>query len=456
MCAPTSSSSSRSGRRIFDVVVVGGGPAGLAVGGALGRRGRSVAVLERTTYERSRAGETLDPETGPLLKTLGAWDHMSAFMERQLPHRAVLSAWGGDELEDKPAILHPLGEGRHVERARFDETMSAWAESCGAAVRRSAGTCVVRRLGDAFRVDPARGEPVEGCYFVDASGRGAPASAKLAGRRWLAVDRQVALVTRTKVPGDLGFDLLLEAAEEGWWYSVPQPDGALVVALITDSDLVPAGDRRDRKASFGRSLARTTHTAARCRGASDDSPVRIVRADSGLLMPERGDDWSAVGDAAMSTDPIAGNGVARALRSAVEAVERIDARLRGETPPPTAPLQRRFVEYLDRRAGYYEIEARWTEAPFWARRRPGAWKDAPITLDPAAMLRRGASPSPAALAPVEALVPPRAIASTLDSVAAATPAHALLSKLRETAPLGDHRLLVGLQRLLATGALTDA
>ncbi len=428
----------------------------MAVGAALSRRGHSVVVLERTTYERSRTGETLDAETVPLLESLGAWDGLGAFMERQLPHRAVLSAWGGAELEDRPAILHPLGEGRHVARARFDETMASWAESCGASVRRSAGTCVVRTHGEAYRVDPARGEPVLGRYFVDASGRGAPASAKLGTRRWLAVDRQVALVTRMEVRGDLGFDLLLEAAEQGWWYSVPQPDGALVVAFVTDSDLVPAGDKRNQRTSFCRSLAETTHTAARCRGATGDFPVRIVRADSGLLMAERGDDWCAVGDAAMSTDPLAGNGVARALRSAIEAGERIDARLRGETPPRPPSLQRKFVEYLDRRASYYEIEARWSDAPFWARRRPGAWREAPITLDPAAMLRRGASPSPAALAPVESLVPPKAIASALDAVGAATPAHALVSKLREAAPLGDRRLLVGLQRLVAVGALTAA
>jgi flavin-dependent dehydrogenase len=450
------SNASRYHVKMFDAIVVGGGPAGSAVGGALARRGHSVVVLERTAYERSRAGETLDAETVPLLRSLGAWDAMRDFTERQLPHRAVLSSWGSAEIEDRPSILHPLGEGRHVDRARFDEAMAAWAESCGASVRRNAGTCVVRRRGDAFRVDAARSQPVEGRYFVDASGRGAAASAKLGRRRWLAVDRQVALVARMEVPRDLGFDLLLEAAEEGWWYSVPQPDGALVVALVTDSDLLPAEGRRARTTSFARSLARTTHTAGRCQGASGNPAVRIVRADSGLLVPERGDGWCAVGDAAMATDPLAGNGVARALRGAIEAVVDIDAWLRGATTSPPATLHRRFTQYLDRRAGYYEIETRWRDAPFWARRRPGPWREAPITLDPGVMLRRGASPSAAALAAVESLIPPRAIASTLDSVATATPAHALLSKLREAAPLGDRRLLVGLQRLVAVGALTAA
>lgn len=441
---------------MFDVVVVGGGPAGLAVAGGLARRGRSVAVLERTIYERSRPGETLDAETFPLLKSLGAGDALGAFLEGQVPHRGVRSAWGGAELEDRPSIVHALGEGRHVQRARFDEMLATWAASTGASVRTNTGTCVVRKHEDAFRVEPVRGEAVEARYFVDASGRGAPAGARLGGRRWLAVDRQVAFVTRMRAQGELGFDLLLEAAEHGWWYSVPQADGTLVVALVTDADLMATGDRRALRTRFDAALAKTTHTATRCDGAAASSPVQIVRADSGLLLPERADDWCAVGDAAMSTDPLAGNGVARSLRSAREAIDRIDAHLAGEPLPAGPSLLRKFMDYLDRRAGYYELEGRWPDAPFWARRRPGRWRHAPITLDPTAMLRRGSRPSRAELASVEALVPPRAIASTLVAVGTATPAHAILSKLREAAPLDDRRLLVGLQMLVAVGALTAA
>ena len=443
---------------MFDVVVVGGGPAGSAVAGALGRRGRSVALLERTNFESFRAGETLDAETFPLLESLGAWDRVASVTSRQVPHRGVRSAWGSEELEDRPSIFHPLGEGRHVDRARFDEALAAWASSAGAIVRLNVGTCAVRTHGEFFRVEPARGEPIDARYFVDASGRGAPASARLGGRRWLAVDRQVALVARMQTSSDLGFDLWLEAARDGWWYSVPQADGAFVVALITDADLLASGGRRANATRFAEALARTKHTAARCAVAkwdALDSSLRIVRAESGVLMRERGDDWCAVGDAAMATDPLAGNGVARALRGAMEAVERIDARLRGETPATYGPDPRKFFEYLDRRADYYEIEARWPTAPFWMRRRPGAWREVPITLAPTAILERSAKPTRATLAPVEALVPPRAIASMLASMEENAPAHVFLSRLRDAAPLGDRRLLVGLQLLVQTGVLRE-
>jgi flavin-dependent dehydrogenase len=442
---------------MFDVVVVGGGPGGLAVAGALAKRGRSVALLEKSSYERARPGETLDAETFPLLDALGALSvtgAMGLFLDAQVPHRAVRSAWGGDEIVERASLFHPLGEGRHVDRVRFDAAMCEWAESTGVVVRREAGTCIIRRDASGFRGVPAHGEPVVARCFVDASGRGAPASARLEERRWLAVDRQVAVVARMNVAHDLGYELVLEAAEIGFWYSVPQPSGALVAALVTDADLVATGDRAALRERFEAALAKTTHTSARCAGATT-ADIMIVRADSGVTLSSS-DDWLPVGDAAMATDPLAGNGVARALKSARDVVERVDARLLGRSAPPRAETLKAFTQYLDRRAGYYELEGRWPDAPFWSRRRPGAFREAPIVLAPTAMLERGAKLARAALAPVEALIPPRAMASVLASIHESMPAHELLSRLKAAAPLGDRRLLRGLELLVQAGALIES
>ena len=61
-----------------------------------------------------------------------------------------------------------------------------------------------------------------------------------------------------------------------------------------------------------------------------------------------------------------------------------------------------------------------------------------------------------ALAPVESLVPPRALARLIDSLDAPLAAHEAMGILREAAPIDDLRLLVGLQlavarRLIAVG-----
>jgi flavin-dependent dehydrogenase len=440
----------------FDVAIVGGGPAGAGLAGALARRGRRVIVLERSRYAEPRIGETFGGELAPTLRALGAWEAMAVFLVRgQLPFRAVQAAWGTSTLEERPSIVHPLGEGWHVDRARFDERLAAWAEDAGAVIRRGAGTCTAARAEGGFAVVPRHGAPVLARYLVDASGRGAPATARLGGRRWVASDRQVALIAR--LPRVTAVDpephVLVETVPEGFWYTAPQPDGGLVVVLLTDADLAPAGARADLPARFRSALGRTTHTAARTGALGADLAVTIARADSGRLVPDRGDGFRALGDAAMSTDPLGGNGVPRALRAAAEAAAEIDAELAGGPPAPS-PIERRFARYVDRRASYYAIEGRWPDEPFWARRRPIDWRTAAITLPPDTPIRWARDLSPRDLAPVEALLPPRALNLLRAHLTAApAPVHEVLARIRPLAPSGDRRLVIAAQMLIARGAV---
>src|SRR5262249_36607629 len=142
-------------------------------------------------------------------------------------------------------------------------------------------------------------------YLVDASGRGAPATSPyLRERRWLRVDRQIAVLGSLAVPdGPVEPLLVLEPVENGWWYSVPEPDGTLLTVLITDADLLPV--RGGALAEhFAAGIRLTTHTRARAQRAELVAHPRIVRCDSGLLIPSHGVGWSAVGDAAMACDPL--------------------------------------------------------------------------------------------------------------------------------------------------------
>jgi flavin-dependent dehydrogenase len=437
-----------------DIAVVGAGPAGSAVATLLARRGHRVVLFERSRFEAPRIGETFGGELEPLLKALGAWEAFAAMAS--LPFRAVRSAWGTSELTERSSMTHPFGDGFHVERARFDNLLADVAEGAGASVCTGAGWCKVETCGGGFSVTPRHGTAVHARFLVDASGRGAPATALLSDRRrWLSFDQMVAVVATLTTASDEP-DLLIETSEDGWWYSAPQPDGSLVAALMTDGDLTPAGRRGALTERWRAALARTRHTARRFRNASLTGAIRIVRAECGLLFSSRGPGFYAVGDAAMAFDPIAGNGVARALRSAVDAAVEIDAALGGSTAAESAPIGR-FVEDLDRRARYYLLESRWPDAPFWVRRRPPDWATESITLAPSALLRwNGSPPNRDALSRAESLLPRRAIVATLHRLRTPQPAHTALRVLRDHAPLGDRRLLVGLQLLVEHGLLESA
>lgn len=398
-------------------------------------------MLERGSCDQLRVGETLGPEVGPLLRALGAWDDLCAVLSHQVPFTEVSSAWGSPALSERPSVQHPLGEGWHVDRSLFDRALAAWAARTGVDVRFDAGSCTVAREGGGFLVRPRRGEAVWGQQLVDASGRGAPGSSALG--RWLAHDRQVGLLGRFEGPPGSG--LLLEAVAEGFWYVGPQPDGTLIAALVTDADLVP----RDRQ-HFLASLARTRHTARWLDGRSLLGEVHAFRSDSGRLLPDRGDGWCAVGDAAMATDPLGGNGVARAFQSA------LGVALALSEPWDGRAASRRFSDYMDLRATYYIMEGRWPDAPFWARRRPAhpdgsplEWRQVDLALPPETLLAWVGDPGPAA----EAWLPPAALDALRKALAGPLPAQVALTRVREAAPIGDQRLLAGLQWLFAAGVL---
>jgi 2-polyprenyl-6-methoxyphenol hydroxylase-like FAD-dependent oxidoreductase len=442
--------------QIFDAVVLGGGPAGLVTGILLSRRGRSVVVIERTGYDRPRAGETLGADLRPLLHEIGVADDLETL--RLVPFREVQSAWGGPELVSRPSIFNPYGDGWHVDRKQFDQLLARCAGRDDVSVRAESGLSRITRAGDLWHVQPESGSVVAGRFLVEASGRGAPATtACIRSRQWLRLDRMVALLARMTGPTSIEPTLLLEAVDEGWWYSVPQPDGSLLFALMTDSDLLPARGTAAFAAHFSERLRHTIHTAGRARGAALAGEPWIARADSGLLLPHSGRGWLAVGDAAMACDPLAGDGVSRALRSAFSAVPEIERQLHepGGTETESSTLLERFTSYLDRRGRYYEVEGRWRNSPFWKRRQPIAWQSAPLLLDPQSVLRLEAFPSQSALNSVEALIPPAVLLVFLKRLRKQSePAHHSLSFLRSRAPLGDRRLLVGIQYLLTSGCIS--
>lgn len=421
-----------------DVAVVGGGPAGLAAALRHAAEGAAVVLLERGPADRPRFGETLGAEVAGRLVDLGL--DPTPFFAGAPRFVGVHSAWGGPELVASSTLLHPLGEGWHVDRPRFDAALLDAARARGVRVLHDVGRCQILPDSRGFRVECAEGAALVAPRVVDASGRGAPASAGLAGRQWVSLDRQVALLAVVPDPGGEPV-LQLEAVEAGYWYAAPLPAGRLAVVLVTDGDVLTAAGA-DRAERFQRLLAQAPLTRARI-GGPVDAPIAAGRSDSGWLLPPDVAGFQAAGDAGLATDPLGGDGVARAL------VAPLDA----------AAAARRRAAFLGTRARYYLAEDRWPMAPFWARRRPldpaGLPADpatVPLTLRPDARLRwQGEAP-----AAVEAWLPRAAVRAVELALQDEAPAHAALAAARAAAPVGDRRLLAGLQWLCGVGVVAAA
>jgi len=350
----------------FDVIIVGGGPAGSAAARSLALQERTVALVERSNYEQVRVGETLPAAIRIPLTQLGLWNEFAA--AGHVPSYAVRCAWESPTAQDNDSLWNPHGNGWHVDRARFDAMLAGAAGAAGAIVFRAtraisffsepAGDWRIQISGEAGRSTLRAG------MLVDASGRRALVARRL-GAATRVADRLVGVVAMLPA-GCTAPWTLIEAVENGWWYSAPLPDSRMVVALMSDADLW-AGE-----SGWLAGLRAAPLTQQRCGELKDCPKLQIVSASSVLRQPLTGAGWIAVGDAAMAFDPLSGQGVFQGLESGIRAARTIGRWLDGDGSGMDEYAVRAradFERYLEVRKYFYGSVRRWPGSTFWQRRR---------------------------------------------------------------------------------------
>lgn len=365
-----------------DVAIIGGGPAGAATALALARGGCSVVVVERVVSPTLRVGETLPPRIRLTLERLGVWNEFAA--AGHVPSVGNRSAWGADDPVDRDFIFNPYGAGWHVDRWRFDQMLRRAARRAGATVVTGLTLSgIATQANGGWRLEFAGLKglvTLSARFVVDASGR-ASVFARRCGSVRRAIDRLAGVVGYLDT--EAGCDAangarvtLVEAAEQGWWYSAFLPERKLVVAYMTDADLATARQART-EAGWMALLDQTRETRERVesQGYRLTSAPRIISAHSSCLTTVASSSWLAVGDAAATYDPLSSQGIATALNTGLEAARAIHAQLNGQ-PSELAgyarQLARAYAAYVSNRAAYYGLERRWPDSPFWRRRHRSA------------------------------------------------------------------------------------
>ena len=225
MTAPSTSQSFRSENavRSVDVAIVGGGVAGSAAALTLRRyTSLSVAVFERSSYQRARPGEHISVESAPLLDYLGVDD--DALLRGHVAGGIPVSAWDAAELREERTAFRGAARAWFLDRALFDRTLAAEAQRCGA-VFRCDGSVRSATLDDAacrwdLHVDgPRGGERWRARGLVDAGGSSAPIARRL-GSSFLIDDALYAVVGRVRGAAPRLRNLVVEASPDGWWYAV--------------------------------------------------------------------------------------------------------------------------------------------------------------------------------------------------------------------------------------------
>lgn len=341
----------------FQIVVLGGGPAGSVTALCLARLGWHVGIFEATAFDRQRFGETLPPEINPMLMRLGLWETFLAQSPLESP--GIVSTWGSNRPVESDFVGNAFGSGWHIDRNRFDRMLAEQAEAAGAQLfldcRRT-----WTRIGGKWTADE-----IEADFLVDAAGRHGASVSRSASR----IREDELIVIAVRVPSRNGSlkdrRTWIETARAGWWYSTLLPDGSGLAMFFTGAEIYRASG-----VSIGEQLEAAPMARRRLEGAAG-AMTKVLYMPTGRRRELFGEDRLLVGDSASSYDPLSGRGIFKALQQGEEAARAIDRTLRGDGGALTSyaeQVSRGFDAYTRQRLEFYSAERRWAGHPFWVVR----------------------------------------------------------------------------------------
>ena len=342
----------------IDVIVIGGGLAGMSAAIHLAKAGMKVMCLEANVDNNDPVGESLDWSAPELLKAIGFP------MERLLlegiatwKRHVILKLRSGAEQHYVPSdwLAKPPFNVElrtiHVDRTQLNRAIRETLLHSGADLL-SCRVAQVERDGMRVRsVVNATGEKLSARWFVDASGSAASLFPRTFGLpRYEFGPKKIAIWDYFKVTEPLE-GTTLHADGEGppymeWIWQIPVQPDTISVGYVTTGDAM----KEKRKAGL----------------AVDEIYAQQLRhyPELGKLLPYTGSprttsflcraygkicgpNWLVIGESAAMVDPMTSNGVTAALRHAGEASELITRyRNRKQIPWLARALYSRRVLYM--------------------------------------------------------------------------------------------------------------
>jgi flavin-dependent dehydrogenase len=319
----------------YDVVVIGGGPAGSTTSTLLAQRGLRVGLFERERFPRFHIGESLIPETYWVLKRLDMLPKMrrSHFVKKYsvqfVNASGKLSApfyfW-----DNKP---HECSQTWQVVRSEFDQMMLENAREHG--VDAHEGVHVVEVMFDGDRAtgiviqNSGGRREVRAKVVVDASGQAALLQNRLKLRLWDPMLNKGAVWTYWQgAYRDSGRDegatmVLQTSTRNGWFWYIPLHNDIVSVGVVAPFDYLFKGRANNHEQTYNEEVDRCPAVKERISRAARVTGVFATRDYSYRSTKVAGDGWVLVGDAFGFLDPLYSSGVLLALRSGEMAAEAI-------------------------------------------------------------------------------------------------------------------------------------
>ncbi|MBZ0296250.1 MAG: tryptophan 7-halogenase [Anaerolineae bacterium] len=379
----------------YDVIIMGGGPAGATVGTLVKKYSPHLRVLllEKAHFPRHHVGESLLAGASPVLNDMGVYDRINqyGFIEKS----GATYVWGHDRQPwgfDFDRVVKPLldrgialpemySKGWQVRRSEYDYQLLLHAQEMGVEVRQGARVTHVRQDSTGSRVvgvdyrDEDGPASVDCTWLMDCTGQDALLGHALDNRQYSETMNNYALYGywsgyqwHEQYMGHPRFTrIFLATSARGWFWCIPASDTVLSIGLVTNRQTLQSLKESSALDLYLSEIESCPEIMAILDGAQmtrltpdQNRDLYVVQDWSYESTQKAGNGWAMAGDAAGFVDPILSSGVMIAHELGQKAAYAINSSFCATSD---ADIQRYWQFYEDTYRTY--LHAYRQMAEFW-------------------------------------------------------------------------------------------
>ena len=351
----------------FEIAVLGGGPAGVVTAIGLAKLGYQVCVI--SLLRSYNVTEGISERVYQALINLGL-EHALQEVGPAIP-RSV--SWNGSQ---SAANTERLIQRRAFDSALLNDLTAAnipfYEESISSLKKHNIDDNGNNNGNYKWEILCKSGKSYSSSFIVEARGRAAPVTkdSHSKGANSLSICQN----WKTSTPSLLAPKAMAISLENGWLWLANNGNGNIFTqaSVSANSQLAP---NKTKLSTFIHELLLSQPELAEITPFIKTDGKAVARSSSPVFnkqpIQER---YIAVGDAAMSVDPLSGNGIFQSLSSALIAPVVINTILKKPQNKALAQtfyyqrLHHLFLRFSRIGRDFYKMETRWTNHSFWQER----------------------------------------------------------------------------------------
>src|SRR5437868_7177221 len=346
---------------LYDVAIIGGGPAGSIAAAFLARARRRVVVLGRDKFTRFHSWESLLPFSMQAFTGLGLHEKFAraGFMEKF--GGEMQGACGGDGVKFyfEDGFRSRTDRSYQVTRADFDKVLLDHAAESGAEVREETSVDKIDFSDDGVTIAVSGTKnggtaAIRARYVIDASGRNSILGAKFKLKKNYDHLQKVSVFAHydgmTRAEGRDGTLTRMVRALDRWFWVIPLTATRTSVGVVLDGAVFKKSGL-SAEDFLQQAIEDQPLLMQQMRDAERVTPVRTAADFSYRSTQLTGDRWMLAGDAAGFIDPVFSSGVFLAVLAGEQAADALHVVL--DRPAKRRRLFARYARNINKAMDVY-------------------------------------------------------------------------------------------------------